>query len=315
MTLDSLALYLVSLATMGGIYAVLTLGLNIQWGMTGLMNAGVAGFVAIGAYTTAILTTGPSASHLGGLGWPVWAGILAAGGVSALLALPIAIVSMRLRSDYLAMATLGIAEILRLVVRNEDWMTGGPRGIAGLPKPFEDLGTPMSHLAFLGLVVGVIALLYWFAERAHRSPWGRVQRAIRENEVAAAAAGKNVEAFRLQSFVFGAFAMGLGGALLAHNIKFIGPEAVEPLIATFLVWVMLIAGGSGNNRGAILGAFAIWTLWAATEIMTAQLPPELGGRAAYVRVFLIGLALQLILLYRPQGLIGERPPKPLGQID
>ncbi|MDX2103642.1 MAG: branched-chain amino acid ABC transporter permease [Alphaproteobacteria bacterium] len=313
--MDSLGLYLISLLTMGGIYAVLALGLNIQWGMTGLMNAGVAGFVAIGAYTTAILTTAPSGMHLGGFGWPVWAGMLAATLASGLLALPIALICIRLRSDYLAMATLGIAEILRLVVRNEEWATGGPRGVAGLPKPFTDLAAPYDQLAYLGMVLALIALVYWLAERAYRAPWGRVQRAIRENEVAAAAAGKNVEAFRLQSFVLGAMVMGLGGSLLAHNIRFIGPEAVEPLIATFLVWVMLIAGGSGNNRGAILGAFAIWSLWAVTEIATAQLPPELGGRAAYVRVFLIGLALQLILLYRPQGLIGEKPPRPLSRID
>ncbi|MFQ5939934.1 MAG: branched-chain amino acid ABC transporter permease, partial [Alphaproteobacteria bacterium] len=139
---------------------------------------------------------------------------------------------------------------------------------------------------------------------------GRVLRAIRENEPAARAAGKNVMRFRLEAFVLGAVIMGLGGALYAHFFGFIGPEAFDPLFATFLVWVMLIAGGSGNNRGAIIGALVIWFVWSMTGIVTSRMPPELMTQAAALRPFLIGLLLQVILLVRPQGILKERPLSP-----
>ncbi|HZH27546.1 MAG TPA: branched-chain amino acid ABC transporter permease [Azospirillaceae bacterium] len=311
MSLDlGLLLYVVQIATLGAVYALLCLGLNVHWGFTGLMNAGIAGFVAVGAYASAIATAPESASHLGGFGLPAPVGWLLAMLVSGFLAVPVGLITLRLRTDYLAIATIGIAEILRLVVRNEDWLTGGPLGISNLPRPFEGLGQPWAPVLFLALLAALILAVYWLAERAIRSPWGRAQRAIRENEAAAAAMGKDVRSFRLQSFVLGAAFMGLGGAMIAHASKFMSPDAVDPLVTTFLVWVMLIAGGSGNNRGAVLGAFLVWGIWAATDFLTAYLPPELATRAAYLRLFLIGLALQLILIHRPEGLIGEKPPKP-----
>ena len=300
-------LYLATMLTLAGIYACLTLGLNLQWGLTGLMNFGPLGFLAVGAYTAAILTAPASAQHMGGFGWPWYAAWPLAALAGALLALPIGAIALRLRADYLAIATIGIAEIIRLAVRNEDWLTGGPLGISGIPRPFEALGSPLGEFAFLGLVAACVAGLYMMAEATARSPFGRVLRAIREDEEAAKAVGKNPGAFRLAAFMLGAACMGLAGAMMAGFFKFMGPDALDPVVATFLVWVMLIAGGSGNNRGAILGAIAIWGIWAASDFLAAQLPPELATRAAYVRLFLIGLALQLILLYRPQGLLGERP--------
>ena len=300
-------LYLATMLTLAGIYACLALGLNLQWGLTGLMNFGPLGFLAVGAYTAAILTAPASAQHMGGFGWPWYAAWPLAALAGALLALPIGAIALRLRADYLAIATIGIAEIIRLAVRNEDWLTGGPLGISGIPRPFEALGSPFGEFAFLGLVAACVAGLYMMAEATARSPFGRVLRAIREDEEAAKAVGKNPGAFRLAAFMLGAACMGLAGAMMAGFFKFMGPDALDPVVATFLVWVMLIAGGSGNNRGAILGAIAIWGIWAASDFLAAQLPPELATRAAYVRLFLIGLALQLILLYRPQGLLGERP--------
>ena len=302
--MEPLLLYGATLLTLAGIYAALTLGLNLQWGLTGLMNFGALGFVAAGAYTSALLTAPPSAMHVGGFGWPWFLAWPLAALAGALLALPIGAISQRLRTDYLAMATIGIAEIVRLVARNEDWLTGGPLGITGIPRPFESLGQPWGPVAFLVLVGAVVALLYAMAEATARSPFGRTLRAIRDDEEAAKAAGRNPAAFRLQAFMLGAACMGLAGAMLAHFFKFMGPDALDPVTATFLVWVMLIAGGSGSNRGAILGAVAIWAVWAATDWLAAQLPGELATRAAYVRLFMIGLALQLILLYRPQGLLG-----------
>lgn len=305
-----LTLYVTALLTMGGIYAVLTLGLNLHWGVTGLFNAGIAGFFAIGAYATALLTAPPGATPAGGLGLPVAAGWTAAMLLSGALAWAIGKICLRLRSDYLAMATIGIAEILRLVVKNELWLTNGSRGIAGVPRPFEQLAQPWAELAFLLLVLAVLATCYALLETAVRSPWGRVMRAIRDDEAAAAAAGKDVAAFRQQAFVLGAMLMGLGGALSAHYFKYIGPEATQPLLATFLVWVMLIVGGSGRNAGAVAGAFLVWAIWSATELLTNRLPPDWLTRAAYLRVFLIGLILQVVLQRHAGGLLPERAPAP-----
>jgi branched-chain amino acid transport system permease protein len=314
--MESLAgygLYLVAILTMGGVYALLALGLNVHWGYTGLMNVGIAGFVAVGAYTSAILTTPPSPAHVGGFDLPLVVGMLAAMAIAALVAWLIGLTTLRLRSDYLAMVTIGIAEILRMIARNEQWLTHGSQGMINVPKAFADWPSPWSEIGFLGMVLLLVAVVYAACERLHRSPWGRVQRAIRDNEFAAAAAGKHVEAFRLSSFVFGAAIMGLAGALLAQVLRFVAPETSEPLMTTFIVWVMLIAGGSGSNLGAVLGAFGIWFLWSFTDYLTRYLPEALESRASFLRIFLIGLALQLILIYRPQGLIGEKPPPPPGR--
>lgn len=301
-------LYGISLVTMGGIYAVLTLGLNVQWGFAGLFNAGIAGFFAIGAYTTAILTTAPSASHLGGFQLPFVAGFVAAMLLSGVIAWLVGKVCLRLRSDYLAIATIGIAEIFRLILKNETWATNGPRGISTIPKPFETLPEPWNHLAFMAFVLCIVAVVYVLLEIARKSPWGRVMTAIRENEAAAKAAGKNVETFRMEGFVIGCMIMALAGALMAHYLKYVDPNSSDPMLATFLVWVMLIVGGSANNRGAILGALLIWVVWSATEILTSRLPGDLAIRTAYVRIFLIGLVLQIFLQRYPQGILPEMRP-------
>ncbi|MGD1879489.1 MAG: branched-chain amino acid ABC transporter permease, partial [Kiloniellaceae bacterium] len=145
-----------------------------------------------------------------------------------------------------------------------------------------------------------------------RSPWGRMMRAIRDNETAAAALGKNIAYRRLQAFVFGACLMGLGGALLAHFNRSITPEGIDPMIATFLIWIMLILGGSGNNRGAILGTAVVWIIWSMSEIVTDQLPTEVAIQAKYIRMFLIGLMLQLVRRFRPEGLLPEEPTRRSG---
>jgi len=176
------------------------------------------------------------------------------------------------------------------------------------------------------MVMGLVMLIYLALERARRASWGRVMTAIRENETAAAAAGKNVEAFRLENFVLGAALMGLAGALLAQYLKQIDPQVSDPLTATFLVWVMLIAGGSANNRGAVFGAVLLWTIWSGSEIVSQRILTTLSSdsiglltiteagewsiRFAYLRIFLIGLILQFILQKRPQGILPEVRPKP-----
>lgn len=303
-----LMMYAAGLLTLGGIYAIVCLGLNVQWGFTGLFNLGIAGFFAVGAYTAAILTTPEISSEVGGLRLPIPVGLAAAAVLSGAVAYAIGRITLRLQSDYLAIATIGAGEILRLILKNEAWLTNGTRGIPAIPRPFEGLPAPWDHLAFLAFVAFVVAVVYALLERARRAPWGRVMRAIRENEAAARAAGKDTMRFRLEAFVVGSMIMGLGGAIYAHYVKFISPEAFEPMMTTFIVWVMLVAGGSGNNRGAILGALLVWAIWSATEFVTLRLPPEWTTQAAYLRVFLIGLALQVILQKAPGGLLPERLP-------
>jgi len=315
MELGGLLLYFTALVTMGGIYAVMALGLNLCWGMTGLFNVGIAGFFAVGAYTSALLTTPPALTggvDVGGLGWPMPAGWLAATLIAAAVAWAVGRICLRLRSDYLAIATIGIAEIIRLVALNEETFTGGAYGIKGIPRPFETMNRPWGEIAMMLLIGLIVFAVYLFLQRARNSPWGRVMRAIRDNETAAAAMGKDVEAFRLQAFIFGSAFMGLGGALTAHYLKVFHPEASEPLYATFLVWVMLIVGGSGNNRGAILGAVLVWLLWTASELITGALPPEWGVKIAYLKMFLVGLLLVVVLQWFPAGLLPERPPKLAG---
>lgn len=315
MTGAGLLSYFVFFLTFAGIYALLVQGLNVQWGFAGMLNVGVAAFFAIGAYTSAILTAPDSAGHLGGfsLPWPI--GFVAAMAIAGLLGLMIGLITLNLRSDYLAIASIGIAEIVRLVLKNEEWLTGGVRGIAGIPRPLDDIVPGANALVLLVLVVALIGITYWALERIYRSPWGRVQRAIRDNETAARAMGKNSLVFRLQAFVIGCALMGLSGAVYAHFVGFISPEAFDPVFATFIVWVMLIAGGSGNNRGAILGAFVIWGVWSGTQMLTSQLPAEYVTQASAVRVLLIGVLLQVILIYRPEGLLPERPPRPIWRDD
>ncbi|WP_106753981.1 branched-chain amino acid ABC transporter permease [Pannonibacter carbonis] len=303
-----LANYALFMGVFIGIYAILALGLNIQWGYSGLFNAGIAGFFAVGAYTSAILTSPHAAGRIGGFELPTLVGWVGAMAVAGLVAWPIGKVCLRFRSDYLAIASIGIAEIIRLVIKSEDVLTNGAKGINNIPRPFGDLPYVQSQIAYLAIVIVVLAVVYVAVERQYNAPWGRMMRAVRDNEVAATAMGKDIAFRRLQAFIFGAALMGLGGALFAHFSRSITPEAIDPMVATFLVWIMLILGGSGNNRGAILGAAVVWIIWSVSEIATDRLPHEYAVQAKYIRVFLIGLMLQLVLRYRPEGLL----PEPLG---
>ena len=310
MELHGLLQYLVGFLIAGGIYALLCLALNVQWGYGGLFNAGIAGFFAVGAYASAIVTAAPSGGkHLGGFALPIPLGLLAAAVLAALTGWAVARICVRLKSDYLAMASIGIAEILRLVIVNEQWLTNGSLGIANIPRPFEQWAAGESSAWVFALVVwSVVGASWWVCNRLYDSPWGRALRAIRDNEAAARAVGKDVDRLRLQTYVIGCALMGVAGALSAHYFKFLSPAATDPLLITFLVWVMLIAGGSGNNRGAVVGALAIWAIWSMTEILTARLPPDWTARSSYVRMLLVGLLLQFVLQRYRGGLVPERSP-------
>jgi branched-chain amino acid transport system permease protein len=336
---SGLLAYLISFSIMASIFAVHALGLNIQWGYTGLFNIGISGFFAIGAFISALFTTampkGPIAAYAQqafGLEMPFLLGVLAAAVASGVIAFLIGIPTLRLREDYLAIATIGIAEIIRLIFQNERWLANGPQPLRGIPQPLHCLVEnpscswlpgplraflsplqPRDYIYFyLVVVVLFVVFVYLAIERAIRSPWGRVLRAIREEEAAAAMSGKNIFSFKMQSLVLGAMIMGIGGALYAHYMVSIDYSHFDPLYATFIIWVMLMLGGSGNNKGAILGAFVIWGVWLGSTFLTdwmkpllAAISPALPARSPYIRYLLIAVLLELILLFRPQGLLGE----------
>ncbi|MEO1018775.1 MAG: branched-chain amino acid ABC transporter permease [Pseudomonadota bacterium] len=313
MELAGLYGYFVFFLSFAGIYAILALGLNVQWGYTGMLNVGIAAYFALGAYASAILTSPPSPNHLGGFDLPIVVGFVGAMIIAGLVGGAVGLITLRLRSDYLAIASIGIAEIIRLVLKNEEWLTHGVRGIAGIPRPLVGVVPGYDALMLLGMIVLLVVICLVANQRSYRAPWGRVLRAIRDNETAAQAMGKNSFIFRLQAFVFGCAVMGLAGGVYAHFVGFISPEAFDPVFATFIVWVMLIAGGSGNNYGAVLGAVVIWGVWSGTEIVIGRLPDEIVTQAGAMRVLLIGLLLQIILIARPEGLLPGGPPKPIVQ--
>jgi branched-chain amino acid transport system permease protein len=288
-------------------YAIICLGLNVQWGMTGLFNVGVAGFVGVGAYASALLTTPASPDHLGGFGLPIAAGWIGGALAAGLLTLLVGALTIRLRADYLAIATFGVAVCVQLALLNLQPLTAGPFGIGFIPRPFAGLaGSALAFgLANLALVAALVAALAVALGRLARSPWGRVLRAIREDETAALALGKNARRFRLEAFAIGGAVMGLAGAVQAHFIGFIAPENYVPML-TFQVWAMLIVGGSGNMLGAILGAVIVWAVWAVSGSAVSSLfPPDQQARAAALQITMIGVALCAILLFRPRGLLGE----------
>lgn len=309
MNMTGIFSYFIFFLTFAGIYAVMTLALNMQRGFAGLFNIGIAGFWAVGSYTSAIITKGPTPDHIGGFNMPFLVGLIAAGLVSGLLALLVGIPTLRLREDYLGITTIGIAEIIRLIFKNEAWLSNGVRGVAAIPKPLKDFTGDYYNLFFLLIVILTIALFYYLSEKGIKSPWGRVLRAIREDEEVAKAAGKNVFRYRMEALIFGAFMMGVGGALYAHFTGFISPEAFKPMQTTFIVWIMLIIGGSGNNFGVLIGSLITWGIWTGTEFLTGMLPAEFTTQAATLRVILIGVFLELVLLNMPEGLFPEKKVK------
>ncbi|SEP93959.1 amino acid/amide ABC transporter membrane protein 2, HAAT family [Faunimonas pinastri] len=289
-------------------FGIICLGLNLQWGMTGLFNVGVAGFAAVGAYTSAILTTPEAAGHLGGFGLPIIAGWLGAMLIAGIIAFLVGALTLRLRADYLAITTFGVAVAIQLVVLNVKPLTGGPFGIGFIPRAFEGVADKPLLFGLGNLAVAAVTTLVLLLalERLTKSPWGRVLRAIREDETAALSLGKSSVRYRLQAFAIGGALMGLGGAVQAHFIGFIAPNNYLPNL-TFQVWSMLIVGGSGSNRGAVLGAIVVWALWAASgAAVSAFVPADMQARASALQIAAIGIALCLVLLLRPEGILGKR---------
>ena len=303
----------VGFLTTVAIFAILALALNTHWG-AGILNFGVAAFFMTGAYVSAIFTLDPPQlleSYVGGWAAPVAVGWLAAAVSGGVLALLIGIPTLRLRDDFLAITTIGMAAILRSVANSVDGLVNRARGLNGLPAFLggiaEEVAPGEEHRWFaLAVALIMVAFVYWLVSRATGSPWGRVLRAIRDNEDTARASGKNTVAFRIQAFVLGGVLMGLAGGLYAHELKSVAPGGFSDLLGTFFVWTMLIVGGSGNHKGVLVGALVVAFFWFGTPLFQEDLPDWLGSRVFQVRQFAIGLLIVLFLIWRPQGLLAER---------
>ena len=305
---------------LAGIYSIFSMGLNIHWGFTGLFNIGIAGFFAIGAYSSALIIIAPpdpaqfedfkfagNLAHYISLGdlWLLFA-IITGALAAALLAIPIGLLTIKLREDYLAMATLGIAETTRLIFLNEKWLANGSKGLYKIPKFLGELIHPQYYEYFYMIIIIIfIILIYLLIEKLTKSPWGRVLRAIRDDELVAAASGKNVSYIRLQSFVLGAAIMGIGGALYTYYIRFLSPFTFDPLLATFVIWAMLMIGGKGNNKGAILGAFLVWGIWSFSQFLTKIPIISIMGTSEF-RLFMIGILIIVAIVFKPLGILPER---------
>jgi len=317
--------YFLFLVGLAGMYALLSFGLNAQWGFTGLINFSVAAFFGIGAYGTALMTA--SGSPIAG-GLDPLVGLVVALVVALALALLIGIPTLRLRADYLAIASLGLAEVVRLIVLNERWLTNGSAGLRGIPGFFHGWpvlstfpeampglrlevipGSPVTlETAFWQASLNVLLVLafagvtYFVLRRAHRSPWGRVLRTIRSDEDLARALGKDTYSFKIQSFVLGSLIMALAGVFYAHLNLYVGPGDLDP-ITTFYAWVAVILGGSGSNRGALFGGVVIVTIREGTRFLNdVALPID----PAPLRLLLIGVVIVAVMRYRPQGIL---PPQ------
>lgn len=292
--------YLIAMATFGTIYAMLALSLNVMWGMAGMANLGVVGFYAVGAYFSAILTTK--------VGVPVALGLVAAIVGTAVVSAFTTLGLTRLRDDYLAIVTLGFAEVVRIVAENETWLTRGTDGISGIPQPLKSALGPDFNLAYLAFCLTVLAAIIFALERVRRSPFGRVLRAIREDAQIAAFSGKDVLVFKVKAFAIGGAIAGLAGALYGHYSSYIVPELYAPLL-TIYIFLALTAGGVGNNWGAVIGAFVVVFFLESTRFFVEIIPWLSAERLAAVREFTIGLCLLLILIYRPRGLLPEPLPR------
>ncbi len=299
--------YLVFFLILSLIFGIAVLGLNLQWGFTGLFNAGVAGFVAIGAYTTAILTGPPREAVFGGFDLPLAVGLLGAMIASGIGAIIVGLATLKLRHEYLAVATFGIAVSIQLVCLNWEYLTGGTLGLIGIPNPSQNWaeGPLAQNALFLLVVIFVCGVTFLALERIVKSPWGRMLKAIREDEVAAASLGKSPERVRLEAFVLGCMIMGLSGGLYVSFIGYVSPWDFLPIL-TFQIWTMLIVGGSSNNRGALLGAIIVWGVWTTSGFVISRVvPAEIQAQGGAMQAVLIGLILVVTLLVRPRGLIGE----------
>ncbi|WP_375458945.1 branched-chain amino acid ABC transporter permease [uncultured Enterovirga sp.] len=289
--------YAVAIGIVALIYVLMALGLTLQFGLAGLINFGVVGFFAVGAYASALLT------QLGG--WPLPVTFFCASLLAGAVAVPLGLVSLRLRDDYFAIITLGFSETVRIAASSEVWLTGGVRGLAGVPRLFQGWapgrGAQLLTLALAAAAALVTAIV---VQRIARSPFGRIIEAIRDNEPAVASIGKDPAMFKVKVFVVGSIVVGFAGALYGHYIGFVAPDQFAPIV-TFYVWVAVVLGGVGRVSGAIVGTALLLILLEGSRFVRDVFPAVSEVEMASLRLGLVGLALILLMIYRPTGLMGD----------
>lgn len=363
--------YLVFLTINIGLFALFSLGLNLQWGFAGLINFGHVAFMTLGAYTTILLSL---------QGVPLLLAVFAGAAIAALLGLLIGISTLRLREDYLAIVTIGTSELIRLVALNEEWLTRGTFGIQRYPLPLANfqpnLGGKLGAIAILSylalwagwqlwrslqrqpakvgksqpklissiiwgllgavlilaayingvialwnysykaglmlLLLLVLALTYAALEFLSASPWGRILKAIREDEEIPRALGKNVFWYKLQAFMLGGAIAGISGAFFAWQLTTIYPSNFEPIV-TFYAWTIIVLGGAGSNAGTLLGAIIFWAYDSLTRFLLPQLGILSDSQLGALRIVIIGLILILLMMWRPQGILGKKEELTLGR--
>jgi neutral amino acid transport system permease protein len=351
--------YIVFLTLSAATYAIFSLGLNLQWGYTGLVNFGHVAFLTLGAYTTVILSV---------KGVPLILAAAIGGLLAAFLGLLIGLSTLRLREDYLGIVTIGVSELVRMFIQNTGWLTGGVLGIQGYPILLNfqpTYVTKLLYIAVLTVVMGlavwrmvkwlgrnqsqwwkaaygivgcaaiyisgaislynydsraglmlaavvVLAIVYVGLEQLTKSPWGRVLKAVREDEEVPKALGKNVFWYKLQALMLGGGIAGIAGAFYAWQITSVYPSNFEPLM-TFNAWTIVALGGAGNNVGVILGAIVFWAYDTVTRLDWIKSLPISADQVGAFRIMVIGLLLMVIMLWRPQGLLGNRDELTLGK--
>lgn len=286
-----------------GIYGIFALGLNLQWGYAGLLNFGHVAFMAIGAYATILLS-------MNGISLPlaVLAGMILAGVAGAFLG----VATLKLREDYLAIVTIGFSEILRFLLLNEEWLTKGSFGLYGYPRPFQDLVSAQDYnLLLMCIVIFALAVVYTLLEILARSPWGRVLKSIRDDEAVSVSLGKNAFQYKIQTLVLGSAIAALSGSLLAFYLQYINPMNFQP-VETFYAWIIVIMGGSGNNRGTIFGAILLWGFFSTTRFIEGYLYFSPSAASA-MRIVLIGTILIVLMMFRPQGILGRKEELAFGR--
>ncbi len=285
---------LLHLCIVVAIYAIFAISLNVEVGYTGLFNFGHVAFFAVGAYTSALLT-------LGGVPfmWAFPAALFVAGLCGFLLSIP----ALKLQGDYFGIATLGFGEILRMIFNNEVWLTKGPMGLPGIPRP-EFFGIVFDSLPlYLALSAGFALASFAILAFVVLSPFGRTLKAVRDDETAAEILGKNAYAFKIKSFVIGSVFAGLAGVLWAHYATFIGPGDFT-LTETILVLLIVVMGGKGTLAGPVVGAIAL--IFFQESVRFLRLPPEWTRLLGPLQQMIFGLLLVVLMVFRPEGIVREK---------
>ncbi|OAE62281.1 ABC transporter permease [Achromobacter xylosoxidans] len=292
--------YLIAISIGILIYMLMALGLSLHYGFTGLVNFGHVGFFAIGSYTSALLAL---------QGVPIPLAMVGATLLTALAAWPLGIVALRLGSDYLAIVTLGFSESVRMMLQSEEWLTRGMHGLPGIPRMYEGwIPAAQIDLAIMLTLLVVNGAVFWLVTRVVKSPFGRVIEAVRDNEVAVRALGKDPARFKTRSLMLGAGLAGLAGAFQAHYLTFLSPEQFVPLI-TFYIWIAIFVGGANRLLGVAWGTVIMVGFLEGSRFVRDFVGGISEVQMASVRIWVIGMALILIVLYRPQGILGTKAGK------